>query len=307
VVVDSSLLAKTRARLVARLRQVQGAGGADPLTRFRSGVAQRQQQQPAGPPEPPTLAGDEITGPPDYVGVAAQKSGTTWWHQMLLDHPQIVGCRGERPELGRTVEKELHFFQQHWDREFDEELISAYHRYFPRRPGQLTGEWTPRYAVDPWTPARLAAAAPAARVLLMLRDPIDRFRSGVTHNVARFGPLHPRMLVEQFERGRYASHLDRLRRHFPEEQILVLQFERCVQRPREELRRTYRFLGVDPDHTPPTVSERIFGTRAPHVQLPSDLLVQLQRDYEEDVRALASRCENIDLSLWPSFAYLSSG
>jgi hypothetical protein len=112
-------------------------------------------------------------------------------------------------------------------------------------------------------------------------------------------------LVEQFERGRYASHLDRLRRHFPDEQILVLQFETCVQRPREELQRTYRFLGVDPDHTPPTPSMRVFETRAPHVELPGDLLVELRRDYEDDVRALASRCEDIDLSLWPNFVHLA--
>jgi hypothetical protein len=35
------------------------------------------------------------------------------------------------------------------------------------------------------------------------------------------------------------------------------------------------------------------------------MLVQLQRDYEDDVRALASRSEHIDLSLWPSFAHLA--
>jgi len=287
------------------LRQTSPSAGVDPGTEFRSDVAQRQEQLLAGPPEPPVLVAGEVTGPPDYVGVAAQKCGTTWWHRMLTDHPQIIGCRGERPALGRTIEKELHYFQQDWDREFDEGLIEAYHRYFPRRPGQLAGEWTPRYALDPWTPVRLAAAAPRARLLVMLRDPIDRFRSGVTHNVTRFGKIHPRLLVEQFERGRYASQLDRLSRYFPHEQILVLQFERCVRSPREELRRTYEFLGVDPDHTPPNLTDRVFGANVPHVELPTDLFAELQRDYEDDARTLADRWGQIDLSLWPHFDHLS--
>jgi hypothetical protein len=52
---------------------------------------------------------------------------------------------------------------------------------------------------------------------------------------------------------------------------------------------------------------RVFETRAPHVELPGDLLVELQRDYEDDVRALASRCKDIDLSLWPNFVHLAGG
>ena len=290
---------------MVRLQQTSSSAPVDPLREFRSDAAQRHEQQLAGPPEPPVLTAGEVTGPPDYVGVAAQKCGTTWWHRMLIDHPQIVGCRGERPALGRTIEKELHYFQQDWDREFDDALIEAYHRYFPRQPGQLAGEWTPRYALDPWTPVRLAAAAPRARLLVMLRDPIDQFCSGVTHNIARFGKLHPRLLVEQFERGRYAAQLQRLVEHFPREQILVLQFERCVHSPQSELQRTYRFLGVAPDHSPETLTEPVYAAKLAHAELPGDLVRQLQRDYETDARELADRWEQIDLSVWPHFEHLS--
>jgi hypothetical protein len=290
---------------MVRLRPTSPSPAVDPLAEFRSDAAMRREQQLAGPPEPPVLAAGEVTGPPDYVGVAAQKSGTTWWHGLLTDHPQIVGCRGERPGLGHTIEKELHYFQQDWNREFDERLIAAYHRYFPRQPGQLAGEWTPRYALDPWTPVRLAAAAPAARLLVMLRDPVDRFRSGVTHNVARFGRLHPRLLVEQFERGRYAAQLQRLVEHFPREQILVLQFERCLESPLTELQHTYRFLGVDPEHTPERLTKRVYGAKLAQVELPGDLLTQLHRDYETEVRELADQWEEIDLSAWPHFEHLS--
>ena len=55
-----------------------------------------------------------------------------------------------------------------------------YHAFFPRPVGGKAGEWTPRYMVDFWTPALLREAAPSAKILVMLRDPFERFCSGVT-------------------------------------------------------------------------------------------------------------------------------
>ncbi len=266
----------------------------DPLAQFRAEAAESERRMLAGPIEPPPVGDDQRTGPPDFVGVAAQKAGTSWWYRLLVRHPQIVAA----------PRKEMHYFQHHWDTEFDADLISAYHRYFLRRDGEITGEWTPRYMVDPWTPGRLAAAAPDARILVMLRDPVDRFRSGATHMVARVEPLHPRYLVEQFERGRYAPQLDRLLQHFAPEQILVLQFEQCVRDPRTYLRRTLEFLGVDPHYSPEKIDEARNPGRIPHVSIPSDLRAQLVRDYSDEVRALADRWEQIDLSFWPNFEHL---
>ena len=53
-----------------------------------------------------------------------------------------------------------------------------YWRYFPRPDGGVSGEWTPGYLIDFWTPELIARAAPDARVLVLLRDPLERFRSG---------------------------------------------------------------------------------------------------------------------------------
>jgi hypothetical protein len=267
----------------------------DPLAQFRAEAAESERRMLAGPVDPPAVGEDQRTGPPDFVGVAAQKAGTSWWYRLLVRHPEIVAA----------PRKELHYFQHHWDSEFDAELIAGYHRYFPRKAGEITGEWTPRYMIDPWTPGRLAAAAPEARILMMLRDPVDRFGSGATHMVARFEALHPRFLVEQFERSRYAPQLDRLLQHFAEEQILILQFEQCVRDPRTQLRKTLEFLGVDPLYSPENIDERRNAGKIPPVSIPSDLRAQLVRDYSDEVRALADRWEQIDLSLWPNFDHLS--
>ncbi len=267
----------------------------DPLAQFRAEAAEAERRMLAGPVEHPVVGEGQRTGPPDFVGVAAQKAGTSWWYRLLVRHPEIVAA----------PRKELHYFQHHWDTEFDADLISAYHRYFPRLAGEITGEWTPRYMVDPWTPGRLATAAPEARILVMLRDPVERFRSGATHMVARFGTLHPRFLVEQFERSRYAPQLERLCQHIAADRILILQFEQCVRDPRTELRRTLEFLGVDQLYSPENIDEPRNPGKIPHISVPSDLRAQLVRDYSDEVRALADRWEEIDLSLWPNFEHLS--
>ena len=153
------------------------------------------------------------------------KSGTTWWSHQLFAHPNCV----------ESVRKELHYFQHDWNAEFDEEAVRGYHQYFPRRPGVVTGEWTTRYMLDPWTPARLRKAAPDARVLVILRDPIARLTSNFRHNIYRYGALHPRFLIEAIERGRYATQLRRVLEHFPRQQVLVLQMEACMKDPEPEL------------------------------------------------------------------------
>src|SRR6266581_2247393 len=89
-------------------------------------------------------------GPPDFVGVGAQRSGTTWWWRLVCDHPRIV-----------PAEKEFHFFDEYFARQFSEADARAYHRLFPRPSGYLTGEWSPRYMHDFWTPALLRKAAPS--------------------------------------------------------------------------------------------------------------------------------------------------
>ena len=123
------------------------------------------------------MAAEPTTGPPDFIGVGTQRSGTTWWFQTLLGHPQI------RPPRGRR--KELHFFDRFCAQELRDADIAEYHELFPRRPGQIAGEWTPRYMHDFWTPRLIARAAPEAKLLIMFRDPVERFRSGVPHRLSR--------------------------------------------------------------------------------------------------------------------------
>ena len=243
---------------------------------------------PVAPPECPP--GCDI-GPPTFVGVGVQKAGTAWWYHHLISHPGVAG----------TVRKELHYFEHGWEREFDDQAVAWYHRYFPRPPGIVTGEWTPRYMLDPWTPPRLRTAAPDAKLLVLLRDPVARLQSGLRHHMTLTpDPLHPRFVIEAIERGRYATQLTHLLKHFPRQQILVLQLELCGQEPEREMARTYEFLGLDPHFVPDDLHRPIHPGRGEPISLPDDLERFAFETYRPDIEQLARDWPEIDLELWPT-------
>lgn len=244
------------------------------------------------PPPPPGTS----TGAPDFVGVGAQKAGTSWWFAMLLNHPGVY-----RPE---GVHKELHYFSRFWNREFTDADVAAYHAWFPKPAGALTGEWTPIYMVQHWTTPLLRRSAPDAKILVLLRDPVERYQSGVTHYAKRGHVLDQRIAVEAFIRGQYAPQLRWLYAHYPREQVLVLQYERCRAEPAAELRRTLEFLGLDLDHTP-DFSHRVNATRGEKVGLAEDRRRQLVELYSDEVRALVDLNCGIDPGLWPNFRHLA--
>ncbi len=243
------------------------------------------------PPETP--AGHRI-GPPDFVGVGTQKAGTSWWYEIIASHPGVHDVVG--------AHKERHFFSPYWDQPFGPADVDRYHRWFPRPEGAITGEWTPQYLHQPWVPALLAQAAPGARILVLLRDPIERYRSGMTHYAARDQDLDSRLALDAIERGCYARQVDRLLRFFPREQILLLQYEAVRADPLPAARRTFEFLGLDPDHVPGDMSSEVNTTRVAKVELPEHLLTDLRRLYQADGPRLRELMPDLDLGLWPTFA-----
>lgn len=247
------------------------------------------------PPPPPRCPTGQSTGPPDFVGVGVQRCGTTRWFDLIAAHPDVVTPPG--------VRKELHFFDRFevWGMTGEP---GDYHAYFPRPPEKLTGEWTPTYVTDVHTPRLLAAAAPDARLLVVVRDPVERYRSAIRRQErvsARQGlPLHSLAPADAFVRGLYHVQLTRLLRHFDRSRVLLLQFERCVADPRGELERTFSFLGLTvPTHMPSTDP---WPNRQPHKPGFSPLLeADLVEAYRSDVEALARDWPDIDLTLWPRF------
>ena len=246
-------------------------------------------------PTPPPAGTDEVTGPPDFVGIGAQKAGTTWWYEAICEHPNVF--------VRQDIHKERHFFARYVTQPFGPAECMRYHDWFPRPSGSLTGEWTPDYLHLPWVPPLLAYASPGTRLLVLLRDPVNRFLSGLAHQHRDRGSLPAEAYEDAVMRGFYDLALNRWTKYFPLEQILVLQYERCVADPVGQLARTYEFLGLEP-----VVVDEIEGrvnatTRS--VDLKQDVLRRLTELYAPDVRALSSRFSELDLTLWPHFRDIS--
>jgi hypothetical protein len=232
-------------------------------------------------------------GPPDYVGVGTARSGTSWWDSLINEHPRVFRLAG--------TPKEVHFFDRLWADGLRGRDIERYHALFARPAGTISGEWTPGYMLDAWTPALLRAAAPEARLLVLLRDPVERFRSGRTLAENRFTVDSTARAAANaaFNRGLYADQLLRLWRAFPREQVLVLQYERCVADARAQLARTFDFLGLEPD-IPAGLdpARRVNEARGPKVELSPWQTEVLVHRYAQENERLAGLLPDLDLSLW---------
>jgi hypothetical protein len=250
--------------------------------------------QPATLPQPPATPAGWRVGPPDYIGVGTARSGTSWWDSLVNAHPRV-----SRPP---ATPKEIHFFDGLWESGLSEADIRRYHAFFARPEGHVSGEWTPGYMLDVWTPRLLRAAAPTTRLLVLLRDPVERFRSGRTLAENRFtvGSTARAAANAAFNRGLYADQLLRLWDVFPREQVLVLQYERCVADTAAQLRRTYEFIGLEPElPVGLDLDSRVNASRGPKVTLSEWQEDQLIRRYApESERLAALLADDLDLSLW---------
>lgn len=247
---------------------------------------------------PPCPAGWR-TGPPDFVGVGAARCGTTRWFELIAAHPAVV----------RTPErKEIHFFDRFHDGSFTEADVDAYHRHFPRPPDSTVGEWSPTYMFDYWTPQLLARAAPGAKILVLLRDPVERYHSHLglrrRRKRADLNACDHNVLVHT---SSYLRQVERLLHYFDRSSVLVLQHERCRDDPGTELARSYNFLRL-PEATfqPQELLDRR-NASAVKPSLARSLRDELVDFFEEEVKALASLLPEIDLDLWPNFRHLKTG
>ncbi|MET0607965.1 MAG: sulfotransferase domain-containing protein, partial [Gaiellaceae bacterium] len=109
---------------------------------------------------------------PDFLVLGAQKAGTTALYEYLRRHPQISG-----PSW-----KEVSFFDRHWARG-----ESWYRGNFPnvaRTRGKHVGEASPSYVFHPLAPRRVQEVVPEARLIVLVRNPVDRALSQYNHEVA---------------------------------------------------------------------------------------------------------------------------
>lgn len=253
----------------------------------------------------PVPAGWRV-GPPDFVGVGCGKAGSSWWYRLLSEHPRVVP--------NRVGHKELHYFPHlGWRRPSADEL-DLYRSAFARPAGHLCGEWSGNYLYYPFALDSLAEAAPAAKLVVLLRNPVDRFASLVNQYAAFRARLigaagdgaaildRWSLFPEAAYQARVADGLARLLSRFPREQLLVVQYERAKLDPGRELARTLRFLGLDDAWRPADASRPV--NRNPYV-VPRPTPAERARIADwlrDDVERTAALVPELDPELWPEFA-----
>jgi hypothetical protein len=201
------------------------------------------------------LGGEKAGGTPrvDFLIAGVQKGGTFSLYRLLERHPEIALSKA----------KEVHFFDNEAI-DWSSPRYEQYHRNFPRwREGQVRGEATPIYIYWPEALERIRAYNPDIKLIVLLRDPIERtysawchqrrkgretltFSAAIREGRARiddpkgFGNRH----FSYVERGFYAAQLGHALDLFPSSNVLALDSRKLSRDPGSLLAEAASFLGV---------------------------------------------------------------
>lgn len=246
---------------------------------------------------------DYETGAPDFVGVGAQRSGTSKTFKLLSQHPEIHVPVELSEHLKREAGmglKERHWFERFMKHPWRDEYVDAYRDDFPRFRGKKTGEWTACMMYSWWMLPLLKKCAPDARILVSLRDPVERYVSGMAY-VKRRVMNESMVASDAFHRGCYATQLKRLLEVYPREQVLVIQFERLIRDPVGTARKVYAHVGVDPRYEPEN-PEKVVNPHRAEKWDQGELRPHLVEMYAEEVRETVRMFpDELDPSLWENF------
>jgi hypothetical protein len=218
---------------------------------------------------------------PDFVVIGAQKCGTTFLFHLLGQHPLVQPA----------AKKEIHYFDHHFSKGID-----WYRSHFPPptwKEGQwsITGESSPYYLFHPHAARRMAQIIPQARLIALLRNPVDRayshyhqeagrghepltFEEAIGAEETRLRGERDRMLEDEhytsfnyqnfsyLSRGIYVDQLAEWSRFFGGGQMLVLKSEDLFDRTPHALKHVLDFLGL-PDWEPEASEPCLEGSYPP--------------------------------------------
>ena len=201
---------------------------------------------------------------PDFFIAGAPKAGTTALHAALARHQALYMSAVKEPKFfltdgpppARGGPGDVQTYREHvWRREDYEALFD------PAPAGVLRGESTPFYLYNKAALRRIRALIPDARIIVILRDPVERAHSNWTHMwSAGLDPIGDvvRACAEEDRRiaagwadfwhytalGRYGEQLEHLYTVFPRDQVMVLRYRALIENPAGVLDRICAFLCV---------------------------------------------------------------
>jgi hypothetical protein len=199
--------------------------------------------------------------PPDFIIVGAPKAATTWLLTMLQQQPRVY-----------MPAPELHFFSREHERGRD--WYAA--QFAAARPGQLVGEKSASYLADPRAAARIRAALPEVRLIVQLRNPVERAysdycmllrRGEVDAEIGRYLDSERTPLRRFLDDGLYARHLAAFLELFPRERLKILLYDDIKRDPAGVFDEVTSFLGLVDPVRPDGPGKRVKDKEAPMLPL----------------------------------------
>ena len=178
---------------------------------------------------------------PNLIIIGAIKSGTTSLHYYLSLHPEIV----------MSNPKELHFFsmERNWGKG-----LAWYESHFTKE-AKIRGESSPSYTRYPLitiTPERMYSVVPQAKLIYILRDPIDRLISEYRQRLADGTDLRPlpEILSDLKENqyvynSKYYTQLEQYLKFYSKDNIFIMTIEELNKQPQQTVQKVFRFLDVN--------------------------------------------------------------
>ncbi len=189
----------------------------------------------------------------DFIGIGAVKCATTWISKCLDEHPQICLSRIKEVRFFNNVKKYRRG-------------IDWYKSYFKNCPDDsIKGEFTPGYMNFNQVAERIKRLFPNAKLIVSLRNPIERAYSDYWYSKVRGFELNEfKKAIKENSRyvewGFYYKKLKPFFELFPKENILVLIYEDITKNPLKFIQKIYHFLGVDKNFIPPSINKKIWTT-----------------------------------------------
>jgi hypothetical protein len=198
---------------------------------------------------------------PYFIGLGAQKCGTSWIYANLDTHPEI-----------HIPIKEIHFFSREYH--FSKGII--WYEAFYKRCGktQKCGEFCTSYLFSEMAAERIFHFYPEIKLIATLRNPVDRAFSNfkndvmagnVNKGVGFFNALddHP----EYIEQGQYSDQLERFLKYFSMKNMCVMIYEDIKKDPQLFMKKIYAFLDVRDNFTSRLLHEKINPSYVPRSQV----------------------------------------
>lgn len=249
---------------------------------------------------------------PDFVIIGAKRGGSTSLYNYVLEHPNVVPLFPGRQHI-----KGAHYYDTRyargltWYRSHFPIEVDGRHLARPKLSPTICGEASPYYLFHPLAAERLARDYPDVRIIVVLRDPVERayshfkerthhggetlsFEEALDAEADRIRGEEERILAEDgyvsaehenhsyLAQGRYLDMLPRWFKFFPREQIHIALSEEFYADPDRQVNEVWKFLGLPPSR----LRSRVRYNYLPAPEMASETRRRLRESLAEHNRDL---------------------